>query len=991
MLCHIIAQLINSDETIMRLAYEKCSSVNQIEFSDLKNLAQDCLAAHRNAYLILDGLDEGINTEPEVSLQWCLEELLQALSSRGCHLKLLIFGQRDGRLDPILSHQPQIRLDTINSHQKDIEQYSKSQATEIRARFALTQEEEQDMLTKIASASQGMFLYAKVVLANLISMDSVEEFEDEMQSDKFPDNLEQAYDRVIQRVLKEASPSRQNTVKKILGWVICSKRPLRWREIQSRFCINADKGTCNAKGVRRDSCKKICGSLVDVTGCDLFGDVESEQIVNIVHETASKYLVHNGTINLLQEHADMALFCCRYLSSGPFLEISEAHSVPSTIQSGYFGFLDYAAVHYFSHAQKVESWEPSSEHIPNPGAQVVSAMVDLLDAHHVGASDQPRPTAWTERLFKDKENLNLAIQNRVSAVREETESLQESLSGNNTFLTLYGRTRFKCPKIHCTKFDAGLLEQSDRDKHLDFHQRPFRCTYTDCFAHTLGYASQERLQAHSKTLHPSDLNLKVTFPITTGNKKWDIFEACKRGNLAEVKRFHFSGNESTKTKLHSHLTPFLVAARAGRGHICKFFMDQGESPFDGKEYGYLDWSPMAEGIRQPNAQTIELFLHSGFDLEGDDGRLQLARYIALAILCDFQDGLEQLLETRTSLEHVEMIGDVMESLIDQSERSHLISGIKGAHTIDATLLKVWSRRAFPQLTHGGETESIGTSFIRQLDSPEFQAYKALLVVDACFLHRAFSANCRPLSAFLMDFVNKVDLQVTDELGRTPLQRLADSYCFSRDCESCSIVTKRIIEVDGGASANTADNTGQLPAHTAMHRGMEHSLAFRILLSHTKNLNHKGDNGQSLLHQAIRSIGNVRILLEYAGVDLFIRNSKGQSVFSDAVISSWRERRLQVIEALTEANRTLAWTEDDTEHRLTPLHHAFDGLDGLDGLDPDKKRFLDVARFLLLLPEVEHVLRAYSASSGENHPEKVREFARQENLQEALKVMDRIGF
>jgi hypothetical protein len=37
-----------------------------------------------------------------------------------------------------------------------------------------------------------MFLYARVVLDNLAAMDSIQEFEDELEADTFPEDLEQA-------------------------------------------------------------------------------------------------------------------------------------------------------------------------------------------------------------------------------------------------------------------------------------------------------------------------------------------------------------------------------------------------------------------------------------------------------------------------------------------------------------------------------------------------------------------------------------------------------------------------------------------------------------------------------------------------------------------------------------------------------------------------------------------------------------------------------
>ena len=96
------------------------------------------------------------------------------------------------------------------------------------------------------------------------------------------------YGRIIQRVINSAEPSAQASAKKVLGLLACSQRPLRWREIQSRFCINADEALCDSDDLRADTCKQLCSSLVDTIECDIFPGVEVEQIITMVHETARK-------------------------------------------------------------------------------------------------------------------------------------------------------------------------------------------------------------------------------------------------------------------------------------------------------------------------------------------------------------------------------------------------------------------------------------------------------------------------------------------------------------------------------------------------------------------------------------------------------------------------------------------------------------------------------------------------------------------------------
>ena len=137
-------------------------------------------------------------------------------------------------------------------------------------------------------------------------MGSRKEYKAELISDQFPRNLDEAsvtsdfgillwstnttsYGRIVQRVIGAAKLPAQASAKKILGLLVCSERPLRWREVQSKFCIDADEALCDPEDLRRDTCKQLCSSLVDVADCEIFPGVESEQTIMMVHETASKY------------------------------------------------------------------------------------------------------------------------------------------------------------------------------------------------------------------------------------------------------------------------------------------------------------------------------------------------------------------------------------------------------------------------------------------------------------------------------------------------------------------------------------------------------------------------------------------------------------------------------------------------------------------------------------------------------------------------------
>lgn len=99
-----------------------------------------------------------------------------------------------------------------------------------------------------------------------------------------------SYERVVKRVLKNPIGPERLAAEQIIGWVMCAERPLRWREIQSRFCIDLEMGSANSKKKSVKSCKFLCGSLVEVGPTDATGDPELESEVEMVHSSAKGYV-----------------------------------------------------------------------------------------------------------------------------------------------------------------------------------------------------------------------------------------------------------------------------------------------------------------------------------------------------------------------------------------------------------------------------------------------------------------------------------------------------------------------------------------------------------------------------------------------------------------------------------------------------------------------------------------------------------------------------
>ena len=93
------------------------------------------------------------------------------------------------------------------------------------------------------------------------------------------------YERVVVRVLENPNQGEREAASRILGHVICSPRPLLWKEIQAFFCIDVDAEMADPEFQLLEAAKYYCGSLIETTQAQ--GSLlSSENIVDIVHETA---------------------------------------------------------------------------------------------------------------------------------------------------------------------------------------------------------------------------------------------------------------------------------------------------------------------------------------------------------------------------------------------------------------------------------------------------------------------------------------------------------------------------------------------------------------------------------------------------------------------------------------------------------------------------------------------------------------------------------
>ena len=166
MLRALIVQLLYQDDSLLEYLHQKCSSMSKSELTTLpvlQELTGECLMNQDKGWVVLDGLDEcgstqdADNKESWRIIEWFQNSVLPVSCPRKNGIRLLLAGQRDGYLDQQLFAHPSINLDATNAHIRDIQDYSKSRAAEIRERFSLNSSEEAEIIGKVTRTSKGNF------------------------------------------------------------------------------------------------------------------------------------------------------------------------------------------------------------------------------------------------------------------------------------------------------------------------------------------------------------------------------------------------------------------------------------------------------------------------------------------------------------------------------------------------------------------------------------------------------------------------------------------------------------------------------------------------------------------------------------------------------------------------------------------------------------------------------------------------------------------
>lgn len=201
----------------------------------------------RRTWVIIDGLDEMM--EPER-----VRELLDIASALGPSFRLAVLSRATSTIKKTLGHLSQIEIENSDV-QGDISRYIEARSKEL----PLDNDKiRQNVSQAVNSKSEGMFLWARLIMADLSTATCQADMEQILL--QYPVGLSGVYDRFLEGIASQAI-HRQRLAQNILQWVCCACRPLRIDDLASALSstysdswVNDENGARPSRSAILDVC-----------------------------------------------------------------------------------------------------------------------------------------------------------------------------------------------------------------------------------------------------------------------------------------------------------------------------------------------------------------------------------------------------------------------------------------------------------------------------------------------------------------------------------------------------------------------------------------------------------------------------------------------------------------------------------------------------------------------------------------------------------------
>lgn len=162
----------------------------------------------------------------------------------------------------------------------------------------LSSEDQQAIKDTICTKGQGLFLYARLMIDEILSAKKIESVQERLQ--RLPGNLEEMHTELLDEHCVRSGASRSLQVL-ILQWVTHSARPLRLIELASM--IGSLPGRCGLSDLEdvKAVARIACGPLLEIL---------EDETLQVIHHSFTEYLLDGERHKKLSSTMTFPFFEC---------------------------------------------------------------------------------------------------------------------------------------------------------------------------------------------------------------------------------------------------------------------------------------------------------------------------------------------------------------------------------------------------------------------------------------------------------------------------------------------------------------------------------------------------------------------------------------------------------------------------------------------------------------------------------------------------------
>jgi hypothetical protein len=319
------------------------------------------MALSQPQYWVIDALDE------------CPSRLLATLMSMFSRieptvpLRIFITSRPNGHVERLLNQERIMRVEMHTGQAdslRDIDAFVRSRLSpNIIQDF---NEEEGDLVAEIIEKSNGIFLWASLIMTRLDEAHSIEAMRKTL--DQVPSEMSGMYSGILESIVESPNADLAHCV---LKWVVCARKPLTTEELREvvRLDINQTLRTS-------DRFAQICGNLITV----------DNNLVQVMHQTVKEFLTGEQSdyyIPRSWSHARIAELCLQHLNgrnfNPPRTRRAPAVSSKTDPNSNSAVFDDYASTNFSYHLAHCSPSESTLQLLPLLGTFFSSNVLTWIE------------------------------------------------------------------------------------------------------------------------------------------------------------------------------------------------------------------------------------------------------------------------------------------------------------------------------------------------------------------------------------------------------------------------------------------------------------------------------------------------------------------------------------------------------------------------------------------------------------------------------------